>query len=305
MLHLGQGCLDGLHAIHRARGNARINDGVVVVRVVDARGDGGPPSRPRLAGRRHRVLVHEADHPADIPGRRALGPGGAQGAGIVARFDPHGDAIPDAAGHVEREPFVLLAYPVAVFLAIFRYQLFDLALVVRRSLVYATLTGLMVLIFYAGVGAGGALVARFVEDEASVWVIAGATLLLGLLFAPLHRGVQSFIERQFFPERHVLRQRLTALTAELASIGNLPLMGQYLVERLRDIFAVRGVTVLLADPASRLLLTLAKLEILHVDFPGFGQEHTMGIDAFRSRVVGLHQCAALSERKAGLLGRCA
>lgn len=178
---------------------------------------------------------------------------------VTAVLDWGGGGTPYWLGSLE--PFALLAYPVAVFVAIFRYQLFDLAVVVRRSMIYATLTGLMVLIFYAGVGAGGALVARFVEGGASVWVIAGATLLLGLLFAPLHRGVQNFIERQFFPERHLLRQRLTALTAELASIGKLPLMGQYLVERLRDIFAVRAVTVLLADPTSRLLLTLASSRV--------------------------------------------
>lgn len=159
------------------------------------------------------------------------------------------------------EPIVLLAYPVAVFAAIFRYQLFDLEAVVRRSMVYATLTGLLVLLFYAGVGAGGALVAQFFEGEASVWVIAGATLVLGLLFAPLHRGVQNLIERHFFPERHLLRQRLTTLTGELAVLGKLPLMGQHLVNQLRDIFAVRGVTLLLAEPSSRLLLTLASSRI--------------------------------------------
>lgn len=159
------------------------------------------------------------------------------------------------------EPFALIAYPLAVFVAIYRFHLFDLALVVRRSMVYATLTGLLVLLFYAGVGAGGALVAQFVEGQASAWVIAGATLVLGLLFAPLHRGVQHFIERQFFPERYVLRQRLTALTAELATLGKLPAMGQHLVEQLRDILAVRSVTLLLSEPSSHLLLTLASSRI--------------------------------------------
>lgn len=178
---------------------------------------------------------------------------------VGAALDLSGSATPYWVGNLE--PFALLAYPVAVFVAIFRYQLFDLELVVRRSMVYATLTGLLVLLFYASVGAGGALVAQFFEGEASVWVIAGATLVLGLLFAPLHRGVQNLIERQFFPERLLLRQRLTALIAELATLGKLPLMGQHLVNQLRDIFAVRGATLLLAEPSSRLLLTLASSRI--------------------------------------------
>jgi len=178
---------------------------------------------------------------------------------VTAVLDLGRGGAPHWLSHLE--PFALIAYPAAVFVAIFRFQLFDLELVVRRSLVYATLTGLLVLLFYAGVGAGGALVARFVQGQASIWVIAGATLLLGLMFAPLHRGVQNFIERQFFPERHVLRQRLTALTAQLATIGKLPLMGQHLVEQLRDIFVVRSATLLLSEPSSRLLLTLASSRI--------------------------------------------
>lgn len=178
---------------------------------------------------------------------------------VTSALDLGGGGAPYWVGNLE--PFALIAYPVAVFVAIFRFQLFDLELVVRRSMVYATLTGLLVLLFYAGVGAGGALVAQFFEGEASVWVIAGATLVLGLLFAPLHRGVQNLIERQFFPERHVLRQRLTSLTAELATMGKLPLMGQYLVDQLRDILAVRAVTLLLSEPSSRLLLTLASSRI--------------------------------------------
>ncbi len=178
---------------------------------------------------------------------------------VTSALDLGGAGAPYWLGNLE--PFALIAYPVTVFVAIFRFQLFDLELVVRRSLVYATLTGLLVLLFYAGVGAGGALLARFVEGQASIWVIAGATLVLGLLFAPLHRSVQNLIERQFFPERHVLRQRLTALTAELATMGKLPLMGQHLVEQLREILAVRSVTLLLSEPSSRLLLTLASSRI--------------------------------------------
>lgn len=178
---------------------------------------------------------------------------------VTSVLDLGGSGTPFWLGSLES--FALIAYPVAVFVAIFRFQLFDLELVVRRSMVYATLTASLVLLFYAGVGAGGALVAQFIEGRASVWVIAGATLVLGLLFAPLHRGVQNLIERQFSPERHMLRQRLTALTAELATMGKLPLMGQHLVDQLRDILAVRAVTLLLSEPSSRLLLTLASSRI--------------------------------------------
>jgi hypothetical protein len=49
------------------------------------------------------------------------------------------------------EPLILFCFPVAVFVAIFRYQLFDIGLIVRRGLVYGTMTGALVLLFYAAV----------------------------------------------------------------------------------------------------------------------------------------------------------
>lgn len=159
-------------------------------------------------------------------------------------------------------PLIVVCYPVAVFTAIYRYQLFDIELVVRRSLVYTALTTSLLLVFYAALGAGGALFSQLVEGgEHSVWVVSAATLLMGLLFAPLRRGLQEGIDQKFFPERAALRQQLTALAGELAVFGKLPVMGRHLVTSLSRIFAVRPVTLLLADPKTGLLVTLASTDV--------------------------------------------
>ena len=156
------------------------------------------------------------------------------------------------------EPVVLIVYPIAVFVAIFRYQLFDIELVVRRSLVYTALTGTIVAVFYTALWVGGAVFGQMAEGgHASVWVVSGVTLLLGLLFTPLHRGLQNAIDRRFFPERYEMRQRLIALAGELAALGKVPLMGRRLVDRLCEIFDLEGATLLLADPRTRLLVSVA------------------------------------------------
>lgn len=156
------------------------------------------------------------------------------------------------------ESLVLLCFPVALFAAIYRYHLFDIELVVRRSLVYGALTGAVILVFYAALGAGGFLFSRLVAGgERSVWVVSASTLLLGLLVSPLRRALQRLIERRFFPERQVLRQRLVALAGELPALGRLPRMGQHLVERLTGIFGTRSATLLIADPETGLLSVLA------------------------------------------------
>ncbi|MEM7051662.1 MAG: diguanylate cyclase [Acidobacteriota bacterium] len=155
------------------------------------------------------------------------------------------------------EPLILLCYPLAVFVAIFRYHLLDIELAVRRSLVYTILTGSLLLFFYSSLGAGGALVSQLVGEDGSIWVISGATLILGLLFTPLRRFLHRSIGRRFFPERDETRARLVTLAAELPAEGKLPLMGERLVDGLGEIFAARSVAVCIGGPVTDLLATLA------------------------------------------------
>ncbi|HEX2254286.1 MAG TPA: diguanylate cyclase [Thermoanaerobaculia bacterium] len=169
-----------------------------------------------------------------------------------------GDDQTAAIGWLELvEPLVLLCYPVAVFVAIFRYHLFDVQVAVRRSLLYGLLTAALLLVFYGVVGAGGAVFQSVAREGASVWALAGAMLLLGLLFAPIMRGLQRTIDRRLFPERHALRAHLVALATELPALGNLPRMGEHLVDRICGIFGSRSAALFLADPAPERLVLLA------------------------------------------------
>ncbi len=154
------------------------------------------------------------------------------------------------------EPLVLLGYPVAIFAAVFRYRLFDIELVVRRSLIYGALSGVLILVFYAALGAGGALFSRLVEED-SVWTFSASTLLLGLVFAPLRRALHREIDRRFFPERQAVRRRLAALARELPALGKLPRMGGRLVDGVAEIFRVPSAALLIADPDAGLLRLLA------------------------------------------------
>jgi diguanylate cyclase (GGDEF)-like protein len=155
------------------------------------------------------------------------------------------------------EPVALLCYPAAFFAAIFRYHLFDVELVVRRSLIYTALTGSLVLVFYATLGAGGALFSELIGEQSSVWAISAATLLLGLAVSPLHQALHRLIDRRFFPERQALRRELAALAGELPAFGKLPLMGRHLVARLCTIFEARAAALFTTSPETGVLTPLA------------------------------------------------
>ncbi len=197
------------------------------------------------------------------------------------------------------EPLALLCYPIAFFAAIYRFHLFDIELVVRRSLIYTTLTGILFLVFYAALGAGGVLATRIFGGNASVWAVSAATLVLGLLFAPLRRLLQASIGRRFFPERYALRQQLIALAGELPAQGKLPLMGEHLVARLCEIFAARSATLLIADSAASFLSGLASTlpeSLGRLDQPPFLTLEDPGVELLRraGRPLPAEQVAARS-----------
>jgi diguanylate cyclase (GGDEF)-like protein len=155
------------------------------------------------------------------------------------------------------QTLVLLLYPVALFAAIFRFHLFDIELMVRRGLLYTTLSSALVVLFYAVVGALSLLLPPAVRGSRSPWALGITMLLLGLLFAPLRQFTHRLIDRGFFPERNDLRQQLIALAGQLPALGNLPRMGRQLVCRLTEIFGSTSAVLLIASPESGVLKVLA------------------------------------------------
>ncbi len=153
---------------------------------------------------------------------------------------------------------VLLPYPIAVLVAITRHHLLDIELVVRRGLVYSTVTLVLVVAFYTILGAGSSVLAGLVGSASgSVWLISAATLLVGLLFWPLRNAIQGFIDRKIFPERFALRSRLVELAERLPLQGSLAAMGQHLVRELTSILGLESATLLVADPKTKILVVLA------------------------------------------------
>jgi len=174
---------------------------------------------------------------------------------------------------------VLLAYPVAVFVAIFKYRLFDLERVVKRGLISVFMALILAGIFAILIISSEWIISLSGRESDRMILIAVSMLLLGILFSPIFNGVRKLVEKRFFPERSALRQRLIDLAGELPAIGSLPEMGRVLVVQLREIFAVRSVTILIKRPGSGVFIPLAstldegqlegsQLNLIPADHPG-------------------------------------
>ncbi|HEU5101863.1 MAG TPA: hypothetical protein VFU22_22735 [Roseiflexaceae bacterium] len=112
--------------------------------------------------------------------------------------DPVGMAVQAPSG------LMLLATPVAITIAILRHHLFDIHLIVRRTLVYAVLTGVLGAIYLLTIVTLQALFVRLTGQTSTLAVVA-STLAIAALFQPLRRGVQVAVDRRFDRTRYDAR----------------------------------------------------------------------------------------------------
>jgi hypothetical protein len=92
----------------------------------------------------------------------------------------------------------LLAIPVAVGIAMLRYRLYDIDVVINRTLVYGSLTLILALVYFGGVTATQALFHTLTsQKQLPQLVVVVSTLVIAALFNPLRRRIQSFIDRRF------------------------------------------------------------------------------------------------------------
>jgi hypothetical protein len=104
----------------------------------------------------------------------------------------------------------LLALPVSMAVAVFKYRLFDIDRILSRTLAYAIVTGLLV-----GVYTGLVLLATRVLTVHTPVAVAAATLAAAALFSPVRRRVQRAVDRRFNRARYDADRTLAAFAARL------------------------------------------------------------------------------------------
>jgi hypothetical protein len=127
----------------------------------------------------------------------------------------------------------LLGIPVAVGIAILKHHLYDIDLIINRTLVYGALTAMLVLVYLGGVVFLQYLFRTLAGGESQLAVVA-STLTIAALFNPLRRRIQTFIDRRFYRRKYDARKTLEAFSSKLREETDLDALSDDLVGVVRE-----------------------------------------------------------------------
>jgi hypothetical protein len=121
--------------------------------------------------------------------------------------------------------------------AILRYRLYDIDVIIRRTLIYGSLTAILAAVYVVGVIGVQALVntiAHKPDEVSSPILIVITTLLIAALFQPLRQRIQRFIDRRFYRSRYDTRKTLDSFSTALRQEVDLPRLTGRLVEVVHE-----------------------------------------------------------------------
>jgi hypothetical protein len=128
-----------------------------------------------------------------------------------------------------------LAGPIGIGVAILRYRLYEIDTLINRTLVYGSLTTVLVTVYFGGVAATQTIFRALTgQEEQPQLAIVVSTLAIAALFNPLRRRIQGFIDRRFYRRKYDAAKTLEAFSAKLRDETDLDALSDDLVGVVKE-----------------------------------------------------------------------
>ena len=127
----------------------------------------------------------------------------------------------------------LVGFPISIGIAIVRYRLYEIDTLINRTLVYGSLTAILVAIYFGAVVLLQRLFVALTGEKSTLAVVV-STLVIAALFNPLRRRIQGFIDRRFYRSKYDAAKTLEAFSAKLRNETDLDALSDDLVGVVRE-----------------------------------------------------------------------
>jgi hypothetical protein len=145
----------------------------------------------------------------------------------------------------------LTIVPLSLSIGVLRYRLYDIDIIINRTLVYGSLTATLVVLYFGGIVVLQRVFVLLTGQQSTLAVVA-STLLIAALFTPLRRRIQGFIDRRFYRRKYDARKTLEAFSATLRDETDLEALNNDLVGVVRETMQPAHISLWLRpDPAQK------------------------------------------------------
>ena len=144
-------------------------------------------------------------------------------------------------------PIVALAIPLSIAFSILRYRLYDIDIIINRTLVYALLSGILALIYVGLIIALQALLRGIINQTNDVAIVV-STLAIAALFQPLRQRIQRIVDRRFYRSKYDSTKIVAAFSTTLRQEVDLEMLRERLLGVVQETMQPAHVSLWLRPP---------------------------------------------------------
>jgi hypothetical protein len=142
---------------------------------------------------------------------------------------------------------IILLLPLSIGMAILRSSLFDIDVIIRKTLLYGALTALLGLVYFGIVVLLQELFGLITGQANSPLANVISTLAIAALFNPLRARLQAFIDRRFFRQKYNAEQAVEAYAAHARSETDLVKLTEELIDTIQNTLQPEGLSLWIAE----------------------------------------------------------